>query len=792
MKLDYYEKHKGDWQWKEGEFTVTRTTAWSGPGCHDGCGVLYYTKDGKLDHVEGDPENPFNGGTLCMRCLEMDQYVNDPSRLGHPLKRVGERGENKWEQISWEEALDIIEEKVRAIWKDYGPESIVCHVGTGRNNNDHIPYMTHAAFGSPNFSMGYLAGDSCFCPRSASMASMNGDFMIADMSQQFEQRYDEENTEWRCPEVIVNWGCNAVVSNSDNFFGHWIVDCMQRGSKMITVDPSLTWLASRSEYWLRVRPGTDAALALSMINVIIEEDLYDHDFVEKWTYGFDELAERVKEWTPEKAAEVCWVDAETIRAAARMYANAKNAAIQWGLKVDQTTNATSTADAVNTLWAITGNVDNPGGNIIIRNAFGQNLSYGYGYHLLSPEMQSKKLGAEFPLLSRAGYSSSAHADSVLAAIETGKPYPIRMVWMTSTNPIANMGADAPRLYRALKKVDFVVVNDLFMTPTAVAFADLVLPAAMSPERDSQRCWWVPNRTMVKVTQHEECVGDDVLALMVGKRLHPENFPWKDGIDWIESIWKNESDETIPYTDFDEAKKQVWAYPPFEYYKYAKGLLRPDGKPGFNTPTGRIELWNSQFSLWGYDPLPHFKEPSCSPVSTPELYEKYPLVLTTGARSYEFFHSEHRQPGNISRELHPDPLFELSPVAAEARGLQEGDWCWIENQRGRCRQRLHINPSLDDRVARAEHGWWFPEEDGAEPTLFGVFDCNINNLTPQCENDDTGFGAPYANQLCEVYKCTEENSKEEPTYRVTRETGYSKPDASRAGNGYEGYPEGSVA
>ena len=765
MKLDFYEKHKGEVEWQDGEYTVTRTTAWSGPGCHDGCGVLYYTKDGKLEKVEGDPDNPFNQGTLCMRCLEMAEYVNNPTRLGHPLKRAGERGENKWEQISWDEALDIIEEKVRAIWKDYGPESIVCHIGTGRNNCDQIPYMCHAAFGSPNFSMGYLAGDSCFCPRSASMASMNGDFMIADMSQQFEYRYDEERTEWRLPEVIVNWGCNAVVSNSDNFYGHWIVDCMQRGSKMITVDPALTWLAARSEIWLRVRPGTDAALALAMANVICEEDLYDHDFVEKWTYGFEEFSECVKEWTPEKAAEVCWVKAEDIVAAARMYANAKNAAIQWGLKIDQTSNATSTANAVNSLWAITGNVDNPGGNIIIRNSYDENLSYGYGMQLLSPEMQGKKLGAEWPLLSRAGYSSSAHADSVLAAIETGEPYPIRMVWMSSTNPIANMGADAPRL--------------------------LVLPAAMSPERNSQRCWWVPHRTMKKVTQYEECVSDDDLVTMVGKRLKPENFPWDDNVGWINNILQKECNDQIPYRTFEDACKVVWSYPDFQYYKYEKGLCRFDGQPGFNTPTGRIELWNSNFALWGYDPLPHFKEPSCSPVASPELYEEYPLVLTTGARSFEFFHSEHRQAGTTSRELHPDPLFEMNPVAAAERGLEEGDWCWIENQRGRCREKLHINPSLDERVVRAEHGWWFPEREAAEPSLFGVFDSNINNLTPQCENDDTGFGAPYANQLCQVYKCTPENSEEMPSTRVTAVNGYSKVDAAKAGNGYEGYPEGTV-
>ncbi len=773
MSQNYYEKHRGEVQWQDGEYTVTRTTAWSGPGCHDGCGVLYYVKDGKLEKVEGDPDNPFNQGTLCMRCVAMPEYVNDPTRLGHPMKRIGERGENKWEEITWEEALDILEEKVHAIWKDYGPESIVCHVGTGRNNNDVIPYMAYAAFGTPNFSMGYLAGDSCFCPRSASMASMNGDFMIADMSQQFESRYDEVNTEWRCPEVIVNWGCNAVVSNSDNFYGHWIVDCMQRGAKMITIDPSLTWLASRSEHWIRVRPGTDAAVAMAMLNVIIKEDLYDHDFVSKWCYGFDELAERVADWTPERAAEIAWCDADELVAAARMYANAKNATIQWGLKLDQTTNATATACAVNALWSITGNVDNPGGNIIIRNGYGQNMSYGYGWHLLPPEVQAKRLGAEFPLMSRAGYSSSAHADSVLQAIETGEPYPIRMVWMSATNPITNMGADAPRLYRALRKVDFVVVNDLFMTPTAVAFADLVIPAAMTPERNSQRVWWVPHRTLAKVVQHEECAGDDEVALRVGRRINPANFPWKDNVEWIDHILQHESNDDIPYKTFEDAKKQVWSYPEFNYHKYEKGLLRFDGQPGFNTPTGRIELFNTNLMLWGYDPLPEFKEPSCSPYSNPELAEKYPLVLTTGARSWEFFHSEHRQAGTVSRELHPEPLFEMSPKNAADHGLNEGDWCWIENQRGRCRQKLRLNPTLDDRVVRAEHGWWFPETEGAEPNLFGVFNCNINNLTPQCENGETGFGAPYANQLCKVYKCTEENSQILPCEQVTQIDGYSK-------------------
>jgi anaerobic selenocysteine-containing dehydrogenase len=595
------------------------------------------------------------------------------------------------------------------------------------------------------------------------------------MSQQFESRYDTKNTEWEVPEVIVNWGCNAIVSNSDNFYGHWIVECMQLGSKMITVDPTLTWLAAQSEYWLRLRPGTDTALAMGMLNIIISEDLYDHDFVEKWCYGFDELAERVSEWTPEKTAEVCWVDKDALIAASRMYAKAKPATVQWGLPIDQNINGIQAAQAVNSLWTITGNCDIPGGNIIIHNAFDQNVSYNYGYMDLPDEVREQRLGSEYPLMSKAGFSANAHADSVLEAIETDKPYPIRMVWMSSTNPIANMGSDAPRIYRALKTVDFIVVSDPFMTPTAVAFADVFLPAAMSPERDSQRVWWTPIRSMKKVCSFADTKSDDTIVTEIGHRLHPEKFPWDDEVGWSNNILQTET-PGLPeeYRDFDKLCEKVWLYDEYNYNyrKYEKGLLRPDGQPGFNTPSGRIELYNTAFMLWGYDPLPYFEEPSCSPYSSPELYEQYPFVLTTGARSYEFFHSEHRQLQTM-REFHPDPLFEMHPNKAAELGLTESDWCWIENQRGRCKQRLKLNPTLDERVIRAEHGWWFPEQEAAEPSLYGVFDSNINNLTPQCENGPTGFGAPYKNQLCKIYKCTAENSVDTPNLMVTQKGGYSK-------------------
>ena len=183
-----YRKEK---HWKEGEFDVYRNMQWTGPGCHEGCGVLFYVKDGKVDHIEGDPNDEFSRGRLCMRCLNMvDEAINNPTRLGHPLKRVGKRGENKWEQISWDEAYDMIEEHVRAAWDEIGPEAIIALEGTGRNVVWQIPLLEYSAFKSPNFGCGFLSGDSCYLPRCSASVGVMGGPAVVDCGQYDPRRYD--------------------------------------------------------------------------------------------------------------------------------------------------------------------------------------------------------------------------------------------------------------------------------------------------------------------------------------------------------------------------------------------------------------------------------------------------------------------------------------------------------------------------------------------------------------------------------------------------------------------------
>ena len=759
--------YKEDWQYQDGEYTVTRTTQWSGPGCHDGCGILIYMKDDKVVKVEGDPLNPYNNGRLCMRCLEQVEAIYHPDRLKYPMKRAGERGENKWERISWDEALDIIEDQVRSIWADYGPESIVAMEGTGRNVIWQVPYLCHAAFKSPNHSLSFLSGSACYLPRSAAAHVQSGEQQILDASQLNPERYDCEN--YQLTDVIIIWGNEPLKSNGDGFFGHWIVDMMKLGSKLIVVDPSLTWLAAKADLWLRIRPGTDSALCMAFCNIIIEEDLYDHEFVEQWTYGFDKFKEGVSKMTPERAEEITWVPKEKIIAAARMYATAPRGGVQWGLAIDQQPAGIAAAQGISSLTAITGNLDKPGGNVIPRWAFELSNHYTIGAEEIDPDVWEKRLGANLSALYEFG-SCNAQEDSVLRAIETGEPYPIRMIWLQGTNPIACMGAEAPRVYAAMKKVPFVVHVDLFMTPTTVAFADLVLPAAMSCERNSIRAWWTPLRAITKVHQYYECKSDEQIVIDVGRRLNPEVFDkFETDLDYLN--WNLQCDGTYPgnFEDLKENVFEFWDWD-YEYEKYAKGMLRDDGQPGFPTTTGKFELSCTVFEAADYDSVPYHVEPRESPYSSPELYKEYPLVMTTGQRAWEFFHSEHRQLPT-SREFHPWPRVDIHPDTAKKYGVKEGEWVWVENKRGRFKQVAKFNDTLDPRVIRAEHAWWFPEREAAEPSLFGVFDSNPNNCTAQFHNGPTGYSAPYKCTLVKIYPVKDDGSEVMPTEQVTKLGGF---------------------
>ncbi|MFC2006741.1 molybdopterin-dependent oxidoreductase [Chloroflexota bacterium] len=738
---------KKPWKWEEDGMTVVRSIARTGPGCHHGCGVLLYVKDGKLIKVEGDPDFPLNQGRLCPRCLAFVEVVYHHDRLKYPLKRVGERGEGKWQRVTWEEAYETIASKFGEIKKEYGPESVVFCSGTARDVHSYSGRLA-TSFGSPNrIGFGPLHGKACYLPKIATMRALFGDFAVVDCAQSYPERYG--HPEWQVPKCIIIWGNQPIASSPDGFLGHWIVDCMRRGSKLIVVDPRRTWEASHAEIWMQIRPGTDAALALAMLNVIINEDLYNKDFVRKWTHGFDELKKRVQEYPPDKVAEITWIPEKQIIAAARMYAMSKPAAVQWGVAVDMSKECVSTIHAITALWSIAGNMDVPGGNIIRGQLFGMDVPRGQRRQAVSEEQNGKRIGVgQYPFLDWADMLSG---EALIEQMLTDMPYPIKATWIQGTNTFACGAADIRRTYDAFKKPDFNVVADLFMTPTAMAFADIVLPVATYAERDGIyqpvgeiTCLGVINKAIEPVG---ECKSDMEINLELGKRLNSEAWPWKDVLEMFSSVLQPAG------VTFEELRDEGYRFGFFEYRKYENGLLRLDKRPGFNTPTGKIELYSTVLKKCGLDPLPFFEEPPESPVSTPDIAKEYPLVLTTGARTPVFFHSEHRQILSL-RRVNPDPIVEINPVAAEKLGIKDGDWVYIENRHGKCKQRARLSEGIHPGVVNAQHAWWFPEKPGPEPSLFGVWESNINILLPAGWTGKSGLGYPFKSQLCRVYKTDE--------------------------------------
>ncbi len=683
--------------------------------CHGGCGVSVYTKDGKVAKIAGDPHCPINHGTLCSKGIASAQLAYHPDRLTHPVRRKGPKGKGAWERISWDEALDTIAERILKYKEEFGAESIVMGYGTGRENEGVI-YRFANLLGSPNV---LTAGHFCYGPRIATGIITCGSNPIVDY----------ENN----PQCVMVWGNNPVISNPDEYKGESFSLCLNKGAKLISVDPRLTRVAARADVWLQLRPGTDTALALGMLNVIISEGLYDKEFVENYTHGWKPFVERVSEYPLDRIEKLTWVPGEKIQEAARLFATTKPAAIQWGVAIEQQVTCADNNRALMALMGITGNVDVPGGQVLFRAPKIRNVSQFGAHDMLPKEQAEKRLGGDRFRL--AGNFAIINPKCVWDAILEEKPYPVKMLFFISSNPVMTRG-NAREAYRALEKVEFMVVSDFFLTPTA-ELADIVLPVATWLEMDYIGDFWkrhgyiLPRR---KVIQVGECRSDHEMLNDLAHRVGQGDYWWdsfQGGLDYIL--------EPMGIT-WQEFKKIDYIREQVAYRKYKD--------KGFSTPTKKFELYSTLLEKWGYDPLPQFREPPESPYSTPELYEDYPYILITGVRLPGFFHSEYRQIPWL-RELHRDPVVEINPETAQKEGIREGDWVIIESPRGKVRQRARLFAGIDPRVIGAQHAWWFPER---KDPGHGWNDSNINILTDNSfENCDPAMGATHVRTLlCRIY------------------------------------------
>jgi len=706
------------------EKTITKSTC---RNCHGGCGTLVTKENDKVIEVTGDPDHPINAGKLCVKAgqVSIDQLYH-PDRVNSPLIRTGERGAGEWREASWDEALSYVAKKLNSYKENFGAESVVFARGVGMNNQ-HIISRVANLFGTPNLaSISYV----CYATRVAvTQATATGTFAgkiwdtvaVADLCGE--------------PKCIVEWGSQKRTSNDHGLIGFkFLTDALKSKPMHIVVDPRKPASAGPTDIWLPIRPSTDAAMALGWINLIIEEDLYDHEFVNGYTHGFHELRERAKAYTLKKVSEITWCDPELIAHAARNYAKTKPACILWGNGLDHGgLNAFQSSRAVICLMGLTGNIDNKGGNVFFP---APKLNYPDLKEKLGSTQELKRLGGQrFKALNRAGF---AHPPTVFQTILSEKPYPVKALVCVGSNLVTTY-PNTRKVIEALKKLDLLVVHDMFMTPTA-QIADVVLPACGNLERDEPRLHLHikgPKGTYLdtvstKLAQVGLRKSDWEFMIELGQKLgFSEYFP----------SLKEMSDEALKPSgiDWDQLKELGQLELPLEYEKYKKD--------GFGTPSGKFEFLSNQLKTWGYDPLPNHTEPSESPISTPELYKEFPLILITGIKESNYYHSQGRQISTL-RKISPEPRVDIHYKTASSLGISHNDKVCIETPNGKLVMKASIVENMLPQVVCIPHGWWIPERAGPD---HGVMDVCANVLTDDNpDNCDPYFGSsPLKGILCRL-------------------------------------------
>jgi len=696
--------------------------------------------------IQGDPADPESKGELNIRDKKMRKILYAPNRLKYPMKRVGQRGEDQWERISWDEALTIITSRFNEIKQKFGAEAIDFHHGHYHSGDIIGPYLTRLAnlIGTPNVTN---PSHVCHLPRVFLQYKFDLGFVVPP---------DIPNTN-----CMIIWGGNPKATNKAQEIA--IREARERGAKLIVIDPRVTSYAEEADLFAQLRPGTDAALALGMMNVIIKEGLYDSVFVANWTVGFDKLVKHIESYPPEKVTEITWVPAEKIREIARMYATTKPACISPRNALDQHTNASCSIRAIDILMAITGNIDIKGGNVIV-----VPLSLGLTdvklFQKLPPEAIEKKIGVDKCLYSKMSTTwPSAHTPSLWDAILYDDPYPVKAMFVMAANPAVTC-ANTNIIIKALKKLEFLVVVDIFMTPTA-KLADIVLPACTFLEQTryvtydthADHAWNVPSRIVLSPKAVEplyESWSDWKIICELGRKMgYEENFSWKTREEAIgyelkpfgitcEELRANPQGIVIPLPSILYQKFGLFGgivrpilkatmfrnYPDIE--KKYEGFLK-----GFLTPSKKVEIYSEQLEKLGYDPLPVYREPAESPVSKPEIAKDYHFILIAGSKLKMYTHSMMRNIPDL-RELMPKNLLEIHPKAAEKLGIHDGDIVKVESLRGSIRSSAKITKSIDPRVVHLYHG-------------FEESNCNI--LTDHKAFDPITGSTGLKSLLCKVTK-----------------------------------------
>ena len=720
--------------------TITKSVVCHSCDCFCPLAAKVDTASGRVTKVT-TRDHPFFKDVICMKGAYAPKSFAHPDRLMQPQQRIGERGEGKWRTVSWDEALDDIAARLTNVIDQHGPEALAIagsNANIGLDNGLTRRFMN--LIGTPNFISGIA-----YC--------MGNTAAVSRMVYGWYPRGD-----------LLNTKC-IVLFGHDPRRHSWTIEyktirtAQAGGAKLIVLDPRKSENAEAADIWLPLRAGTDAAMTFGWLNVIIEQELYDKDFVRDWTIGFDAFAERVREYPLDRVADITGVDAELIEKAARMYATTKPAAIPWSPITDQQISSTSAIRLQCILRAITGNLDIKGGETFA--GFNPGIRSDTEvemHHRLPPAQQAKQLGAdEFPVFTYRGMEPLGNATeqvwghryanlvggcymanpaAVFKAMADGNPYPVKAFFALANNTLMSF-ANTDRIYKALLNQDLIVAYEHMMTPTA-QLADYVLPGDAWLERPGMMAG-ISDQAM---EPPGECKSIVYFWCELAQRLGLGNhFPWRTEEELLD--FRLEPSDT------------TWAD------VVAKGSLPKADNPerkylktGFATPSGKVELHSSVLEGFGFDPLPYYRE-----MQKPD--DRFPLQMFIGLPDDEYYRTGHRHIPEL-RKRAQDPSFYISEADRLAHDLEEGDWAQVTTPTGSMAGRAFVRKGMPAGLVRVPHGWWKPESTRGLPHLSGAWAFSDAQITP---DDDPAFidleqGIPHMKGMpCRLRKLTVEEVRE---------------------------------
>lgn len=712
--------------------------------CPAGCWVEASVSDGRLVEIRPDPSHPL--GMICRRGLHAAEIVHSEHRLRHPLRRKGPKGTFDFEEISWDEAYDAIVANLEKIKAESGPEALAIYTGRGSFELSLCDVFQPKGvavssassvlfpFGSPN-TMG--VGALCYVSFAMIAPHVTMGRMLVDMFT------DLENAE-----VLFVWGANPA-TDSPPLDMLRLEAAVRRGAEVVVIDPRRTETAARTgARWVPIRPGTDGALALGMIGVLVEEELLDETFATRWCHGFDELRTYVQHFRPEVVEKITGVPAETVRYLARRLARARGAAPVMYTGLEYSSSGVQAIRAVLTLFALAGHLDVPGGiGLAMR---GTHFPVNRSGHVANPDVSRAVARDRFPVYSH--YRGEGHASGLVPAVLEGKPYRIRGL-IVQGGSLLTSWPETPVWRETLSRLDFLATIDRQLTADA-AYADVVLPATTMFEIDSYMVYGPLFRLREKLIEPVgEARNDYRIMVELARHLgYGELYPQTE--EELLRYVLDGSGFTLEEVRAAGGTVKI-PNPLLEYRKWEKGLLRPDGAPGFDTPTGKFEILSTLLSDFGHEPLPRYVEPEEGPLSRPDLAATFPLVFNSGARPHTDFRSQdHGVPGLLCDN--PEPSVELNRGDAERRGIAPGDLVEVRTLRGAVPFRARVTDDLVAGAIECSMGGGGP----VGPRAWR--ERNVNELTALGQYDEVSGFPVYKSLLCEVTKL-EDGGREAATW-----------------------------